>query len=261
VRKVSRVNTPADGQTFCADAFVVDLIYDYFEENRKRPPRPRGGKFGLCYLETPLGTLEIRIDTLLALMAPIGGKISGDEIEITDAIVEASVNALDRIPEYMSQDLFGILMEATAERYAMDHGLSFDWRPFQKKLLNPANDRFRITALRRLFEVWSTASLEMDAVRAAFYQIVSKRGSLQQPWKKFVNTHLRNKKKPGRPSNTDYDVLFKKRATNPKTETFGKLVRELTTAASVPPDVARNRLKAAAAYRRKKLSLGQIQEL
>jgi hypothetical protein len=257
--------TTTKRRQFYADPLVIELIHDYFELDQKRPRKQPAGKFGLCYAQTPLGPLEISVDHLLAVTAEAllatEGKRIGDETEITDAVVEASLNILDRIPEYMARDLLGMAMEARVERYAIDLGLPFSQRTLQKRLADPAEELFRMVILKLLFESRGTFSLEMDDIRMAFHSIVSKKGILGKPWRKFLKTELRERKKPGRPRNTDYDLLFNKRTTNPKTETFGRLLRELPSAISVSPDVARNRLKAAAAYRRKKLSLGQVREL
>jgi hypothetical protein len=238
------------------DPFAEELVTDYFQYLREKPRKQSEGKFGFCYVDTPIGTLELRLDALLCMTARmlglIDGRIPGDKTVITDEVVETSLEVVDRIPKYIVNDLIGMIMEAQFDVHALRKGKPDTWRPLQKRLSSPEGDRFGLKVLSALFEHWGILSLEMDSIRTAFQRIVATKGIVGKPWKMFLNKHFREKKKRGRPRRTDYDLLLARRTANPETQTYGKLIRDMVAAASVPPDVARNRLKSAAAYRRKK---------
>jgi hypothetical protein len=246
----------------CVGPRATELIREYFQFYRDKPSKQLKGKFGLCYVDTPFGTLEIPLDNLLyataRMLEIINRRKMDDKIEITGDVVHAALDVLARIPAYMANDLVGMILEADFEIYTLNEGKSEAPRILQEQMSSPIGDGFRLRLLRTLFEEGpGTLCLEMDDIRKAFAKVIAKGGKAGRPWKKFLADHFKEKNKPGRPRSTEYDLLLEKRTTNLRMETYGKLVRQLDAAASVPPDVMRNRLKSAAAYRRKKLPTGK----
>jgi len=248
------------------EPFVDELVTAYFQDLREKPRKQSKGKFGFCYVNTPFGTLELRIDSLLYMTAGMlkliignprralmAGEMPDNMTVVTDWVVETSLEVIDRIPTYMVNDLVGMIMESQFDVYARDEGKPEVWRTLQEKLSSAAGDRFGVNLLSAFFQHWGILSLEMDSLRTVFRRVVATKGIVGKPWKLFLSKHFREKKKRGRPRSTEYDRLLERRTVNPETETYGKLIRDIVAAASVPPDVARNRLKSAAAYRRKKL--------
>ena len=94
-------------------------------------------------------------------------------------------------------------------------------------------------------------ALEVDDVRDALMLAVAPNGPLDKQWKRFLEQNLRKKRSRGRPRNAHYDRLFEKKSANPNLETYGKLIRELSNSGTDSATL-RNRLKAAAAYRKKR---------
>jgi hypothetical protein len=249
--------SPMD-RPFRCQSSVVEMAELYFEPHRDRPPASPRGTLGFCYIATGIGTLEIHLDTLLALVASMLSTLSpykpGKITKISEDDVEAAMTIIQRIPDYMANDFIGMTLEASFDQSGRRKKRPTMWRSASARLTGSSGKAFKLKFLNLLFAYPGILALEIDDVRTAFKEVCSKDGAIGPQWEKFVRNHVVNKKGPGRPRNREYDALFEKYA-NLATTTYGKLVRELTNPASVTTDVARNRLKSAAAYRRKKTSL------
>src|SRR5262249_27664193 len=152
--------------------------------------------FGFCYLDTPLGTLELRIDSLLYMTARMFKLINGRPDKttvVTDEVVETSLEVIDRIPTYMVNDLIGMIMESQFDVYARNEGKPEVWRTLQQKLSSAAGDRFGLKLISALFQHWGILSLEMDSIRTVFQRIVATKGIVGKPWKLFLSKHFREK--------------------------------------------------------------------
>jgi hypothetical protein len=87
-------------------------------------------------------------------MSGLSGKTSQNDqdnvLEITDRTVHASLEVLDRIPDYMAADLVGMVMEAEFELFAMDEQKPVSWGMLRKRLKDPSEEIFRLVILKTL---------------------------------------------------------------------------------------------------------------
>ena len=92
----------------------------------------------------------------------------------------------------------------------------------------------------------------LPEVLEMFIQTTAEQGPEQtKRWREFIQRHFGTQRKRGRRSEELYDLLFKKRVENPSLS-YGKLALEVAKAKKIDFAIAREQLKAAIAYRRKR---------
>jgi hypothetical protein len=255
-----------------APGFFVDKAIKAFsafqDELSLKPTAP---ELGFCSVRTVLGVLQIDIGWLLVLIAGIlhddAGVIrkgASIEIKLTEDVLDAAVETVRAIPRYIDRDVLGMYFEANAMLATKHvenprlHEIGLD-RPytFEKlsKLLFAHGDKRKIIHLEFLGQLLGTADpavFSIPEIMDAFIRAISEDGPVGMGrWRKFIEQNFRKKRGPGRRSEELYDKLFKERSENPGL-TYGKLAREVAKLKNIEFGVARDQLKAAIAYRRKK---------
>jgi hypothetical protein len=233
--------------------------------------RPTAPELGFCFVKTPLGVLQIDIGWLLMLVGHIisDGKVHEEgkrvEIELTDDILDATVEIVRAVPRYIERDLLGMYFEAEGlVRFKTElnprlREIGID-KPYTVeklcKLLFVHGEKREIidlTLLGKLLTTPDLAGMSVPEIMEAFVGAISEQGPVgAKPWRKFVEQHFRKKQGKGRRRQELYDVLFKKRTENPGLS-YGRLAREVAKSKNIEFSVARDQVKAAIAYRRKKM--------
>jgi hypothetical protein len=195
-----------------------------------------------CYVKTVLGYLEVDVRSLLYVTARIISRT--DVTEIDEAIIEAAVRAIQRLPDCLLDDLWGLRYEEfVRERF----DLVFHRRTPDEKTLKTSG----LELLELLFRTMGPASLKCNIFRDIFVAIFSSDGDNgQNSWQKLIASEVKVKRRRGRPRKSEYDVIFQERTGG--TESYGKLIRRIRSSDSVSPEVFLNRVKAAVAYRKRK---------
>jgi len=247
------------------DAFFKQKAINAFRAFQDEPYLEPISELGFCFVKTTLGVLQVDIGWLLMLIAGIlqshSHLLEQDtvEIEMTDDVLDATVEVLKSVPRYIEADLLGMYGEAgfLVRAKALKNTRHLD-KPLTHEqalriLLNTGEKReiVNVKFLGDLLAAWPQALL-WPQVLDAFMTTVSERGHVgTKPWRKFIERHFDKKPKRGRRSEELYDTLFKKRLENPGLS-YGKLAREVAKVKNIEFTLAREQLKAAIAYRRKK---------
>jgi hypothetical protein len=252
-----------------ADGSFLDKAIKSFSVFQDNPiADPTSPELGFCFVKTSLGVLQIDIGWLLLLIGGIlDRKVSkrgkSVEIKVTEDVLDATLEVIRAIPRYIHRDMLGMFFEADglvafkAVENPRLRDIGID-KPYTVekicKLLLVHGDKRETVDLRMLGALVSTGlpAFAVPEIEEAFVNAVSERGSVGTgPWRKFIRQHFREKRGRGRRSNQLYDDLFKKRMENPDLS-YGKLAREVAKSKNIEFTIARDQLKAAIAYRRKK---------
>jgi hypothetical protein len=223
----------------------------------EQPEELRDGK-GFCYVNTALGYFEIDIFSLLsttAIFTKRGARVtSGENLEITEEVINAALYVLRRLPSYVMTDLIGIAFEHDSNRNLSKGDHPVTWAELSKLIYNREDHKGDLGLLQAVLKKLGPGSLEMDDLRDGLTLLFSRKGLFgPKAWQKLIKDSLHPRKRRGRPRKTEYDQIFAKQISNSKKETYGKLIRELPNADSETHETLRNRLKVAMAYRKKNL--------
>jgi hypothetical protein len=242
---------------FLASEEVLDSAKDYFQLFWGNRPKGSRRKGRVCYVQTALGVLEVRVELLLFFVAKAlalsAGKKLDDPVYVNDDTVETAIAIMDRIPDYLAGDLVGLIKE-----YQFEKGMDlldgpFRWKHILKALHSSSEALLgvKVETLRILLENFGITALEIPDVRHAFQRICANRGVIGSQWKRFLSQNFKKKRRPGRPRNEQYDALLQKRFDGSQAISYGQLARELSDA--IPKEKRVNWLKSAASYRRRRL--------
>jgi hypothetical protein len=267
----SKKTTP--GLRLSADWSFVKKAVKAFSEFQDEPYlKPTSPELGFCFVKTTLGVLQIDIGWLLMLIPgivrhdinPSEGQGESWEIELTEDDLHETLATIRAIPRYIERDLLGMYIEAIVMHRAKDaenprlHEIGLD-KPYtiEKicKLLFEHGDKRTIVDLELLGQILATGEptvFSIPEIMDAFLRAISEDGPVgTASWRKFLEQNFRKKRRRGRQREELYDKLFKRRSEDPAL-TYGKLAAEVAKLKNIEFRVARDQLKAAIAYRRKK---------
>jgi phage protein U len=224
---------------------VMMKAHEMFEPFKYGLPEDLRDTRQYCYVKTNLGYLEIDIRSLLYLTARL---ITPHEVtEITEAVLETALRAIQRLPDYLMHDLVGIGYEEFL-RERLD--LELHRRKNDDNL--HGNKEKSIHLFEMLLSNVGPGLLQIDAFRDEFIRLFSGDGYIgKKTWKIFVESKIRVKKRRGRPRKSEYDLIYQQRKEDAQ-ESYGKLLRKISSSESVSHAVLLNRAKAAVAYRKRK---------
>lgn len=236
-----------------------------FKSFRENPHHMPISELGYCFVKTGLGVLQVDVGWLLILVGGIlqrSKQKSGEveEIELTEDVLDASVEVLRAIPRYVDADEPGMFFEADffVRTKSLERGkIPFD-NPFTIgqvfQLMLAKGEKREIINLKFLGSLlagWPHALL-LPEVAEAFMTTISEQGQVgTKAWGKFLDKHFHQARRRGRRREALYDSLFKKRLEDP-TLSYGKLALEVSRVRKIDLNTAREQLKAAIAYRRRK---------
>jgi hypothetical protein len=248
------------------DAAFISKAFKAFAAFQDKPPLKPISELGFCFVKTTLGYLQVDVGWLLML---IGGILESEkhqakpevvEIELTDDVLDATVEVLRSVRRYIQVDLLGMYIEAEllvrAKSIKLTH-LPLD-RPYTvEKLLTfmlskrEKHENATLKFLGDFLAAWPPALL-LPEVLETFISAISKQDPTgTKRWRELIQRLFGTKPRRGRRSEELYDILFKKRLENPGLS-YGKLAIDVAKAKNIEFTVAREQLKAAIAYRRKK---------
>jgi hypothetical protein len=254
------------------DWSVVDKAVSALAGLRGEPRiEPLAAELGFCFIETTLGVLQVDVGRLLLLTGSIlqhdpkaSRKGASIEVELTEDVVDATAEIIKSVPRYIERDLPGMFSEAQFMLLANDVenpqlrkiGVH---RPYtiEKlcKVFFARGEKRRIIHLKLLGELLAKQpfiTLSIPEIAEAFAWAISEKGPVgPKPWRKFVEQHICEKRARGRRRDKLYDVLFERRTENAGLS-YGKLAREVAKLKNIEFAVARDQVRAAIAYRRKK---------
>ena len=198
-----------------------------------------------CYVKTVLGYLEIDIRKLLYLMAYV---VSPDEVtEITEDVLEMALRVVERLPDYLMNDLLGSRHEELLRKR-----VDLELRPRRDDDQLQVDTEAGIHLVRLLLSKIGPGILEIDLLRHTFTGLFSSRGYVgRKAWTSFVESSVQVKRRKGRPRKSEYDLIYQQR-TGGAPESYGKLLRQISSSDTITRDVFLNRAKAAVSYRKRK---------
>jgi hypothetical protein len=246
---------------YWADRSVIQYAKSSFKSFCRKPARKASGPMGIGYVDLGTATLQVDLGFILGLAAgPMKYKrayLTRKEVTIDRAAVDRAASLLQRYPKYIENDLEGIRLEIDLEERfkAIDHK---DAQAFYRALEGTNLSKFsdpeilqdKLSLLSKIAS-YGDRWLEVDHTRKTFEGFIRSGGKFEKQWAKFLRASVLPKKKPGRPRNNDYDRFFQLRAGNPTKFTYGKLAQMVANFDAAQTSLIRNRLRAAAAQRRK----------
>ncbi|PYT60631.1 MAG: hypothetical protein DMG35_10835 [Acidobacteria bacterium] len=249
-----------------ADRFFTSKAAEAFSRFQDKPPLEAISELGFCFVKTTLGYLQVDIGWLLIL---VGGILQVEkhqrkqpmaQIELTDDVLDATVEVLRAVNRYTQVDLLGMYFEAgflvkakTLEETRLPFGKPYTVEKLLTLMLSKKekHEMGSLEFFADLLGAWPGALL-LPEVLEMFIQTTAEQGPEQtKRWREFIQRHFGTQRKRGRRSEELYDLLFKKRVENPSLS-YGKLALEVAKAKKIDFAIAREQLKAAIAYRRKR---------
>jgi hypothetical protein len=247
-----------------ADYRLVEKARKAFRAFRDQPyKRPFAPELGFCFVKTTLGVLQIDVGWLLTLVGGIVDpsqtktKDGTTEVQLTDVALEAALEVVSSVGRYVERDLLGMFYEAefVIKRHQIKHVLPID-RPYtlnkMVEFLLSSKERRRIAGWKVLAALLSEPSIPFLLVPGVIEALVAALSERDLPrWRQFVSRYFGDQQKRGRRAEKLYDVLFARRVENPGLS-YGKLALEVAKTKNIEFTVAREQVKAAIAYRRKR---------
>jgi hypothetical protein len=251
-----KLDEKTDQETYTISAPVMLKAFEAFAQFKYELPEELRDTRKYCYVRTALGYLEIDVMSLLCLTArlvnPRVVNKSDGKVEITDEIVSSAVEVIQRLPEYLLNDLVGIAFEEFFCHHYREGLQGKRWPEISRRLYDRKKQTGNLGSLQMILTEFGSGSLEIDDVRDAFTALFSRRGYAgEKPWKTFVKGTIRTKRRPGRPRKSEYDWIYQQRASKPEAESYGKLVKQILSSDPETTAVKLNRAKAAVAYRKR----------
>jgi hypothetical protein len=247
-----------------ADYRLVEKARKAFSAFRGEPyKKPFVPELGFCFIRTTLGVLQIDVGWLLTLVGGIADpsqtktERGTTEVQLTDDALEAALEVVRSIDRYIQRDLLGMFFEAefVINRKRIKHALPID-KPYTLnkvvEFLLSSQERRRIAGWEALAGLLNEPSVPVLLVPGVIEALVAAISERDVPrWRQFVSRYFGAQQKPGRRAEKLYDVLFARKMENPALS-YGKLALEVAKAKNIEFTVAREQVKAAIAYRRKK---------
>jgi len=215
---------------------------------------PEEEHWSLCRLQTRFGSLQIDLKQLLCDCAILveSREQYDSPIRITKRTVNFAKRVFQRLPQYLERDLLGLMYETLFDENARIGGET-TWERQFAQVHDPAAGTVNLFWLKELLKVLGAGSLDIAEIRSLLKELYAKDGLYgKKRWQRLIEINIRPVRPRGRPRNTEYDQIFGKRLATGQKETYGKLIRDLSTYKSIDPEKLRNRAKASVSYRKKR---------